>query len=397
MLKFLFIIFQIALVCNLLTAQNLPAQADKTKYRIQMSAIANNDTNKAKKLAKQYADATGMNAYILLIDNWLKVHIGDFPNLDDAEKSVLSVISTYPRAWAGESDNAKIIFSYVPSQNQVNNNEINEANKQTVKSNSGSIENTNSDFKNNLEITISTAKDFVNNLRSNTTLKLTIDTLYLDEVNNGNELKIKDLKNISILSTNKKSFIYTSKSNNNVITFENCENISLSNINSGHAVGDTKCSEGVWQFSDCKNIMMNHCELEGSGYEGLTMKNVSGIQFNFSQIRNCSYSIMTLDNCKDIRFDQSSFYKNEQFNLFNLSKCFNIQFNQCNIYNNKTSVSAYGEQCLFFVENSSSIVFTDCKINNNIAHFFSNKKSSIDLINTTIENNSFLKKKFKDM
>jgi hypothetical protein len=75
----------------------------------------------------------------------------------------------------------------------------------------------------------------------------------------------------------------------------------------GHGPEKGGCTGGVLNFSDSKNISVKNSVLFGSGTEGITAEKVKNLNCNNTIIRGCTYSIMRLNNCTKIKFNNCEF------------------------------------------------------------------------------------------
>ncbi len=260
-------------------------------------------------------------------------------------------------------------------------------------------------------ITVDNVNEFVDAIGSNRTIQLKGSTIYLSNVspnkrganykfvkeNDGYELTIFGVNNLKIVGLgNKQVKIITKPVYGDVIAFENCNNITIENVEAGHGPEKGGCSGGVFNISNSKNFTINKSIMYGSGMEGITATNVTGLKVNNSIIKGCTYSIMTLDNCNEVEFNNCEFNDNKEFDLINISNCISVKFNNCNFSNNQTGVDEYSDYALFNVSQSMSIVLKDCLIDNNLTAYFCKKANTVELNNTKLENNSFKKGNFKD-
>ncbi len=260
-------------------------------------------------------------------------------------------------------------------------------------------------------ITVDNANEFIAAIGSDRTIQLKGSTIYLSEVSSynagkhygfadafdGKELVISNVKNLTIKGLgNKPVKIITKPVYGNVISFENCAGITIENVDAGHGPKKGGCTGGVLKFDKSKNITINRSIMYGSGTEGITANTVSNLQCNKSIIRGCTYSIMTLNNCTEIEFNDCEFTDNQEFDLVNIFNCINIVFKSCIFDSNHTGTQSYADYALFCINQSASVVLKDCTIENNLACYFSKNANTIEMKNTKLENNSFTKGNFKN-
>lgn len=260
-------------------------------------------------------------------------------------------------------------------------------------------------------ITVDTPDEFVDAIGSDRTIQLKGSTIYLSNVSqdkqgtnykfveeyDGHELTIFGVNNLKIIGLGDKPVkIITKPVYGDVIVFENCNNITIENVDAGHGPEKGSCSGGVFNISNSKNFTINKSIMYGSGTEGITASNVTGLKCNNSIIKGCTNSIMTLDRCNDFEFNTCEFTDNKEFDLINISNCISVKFDSCSFTNNQTGTDDYSDYAIFNVSQSMSIVLKDCMIVSNLTAYFCKKANTIELTNTKLENNSFKKGNFKE-
>lgn len=261
-------------------------------------------------------------------------------------------------------------------------------------------------------ITVDTPDEFVDAIGSDRTIQLKGSSIYLSNVSSGKRgnnykfdeygygkqnLTIFGVNNLKIIGLgNKPVKVITNPVDGYVFSFENCNNITIENVDAGHGPIKGTCVAGVFYISKSKNFTINKSILFGSGTEGITAENVTGLKCNNSIIRDCTQSIMSLNNCNDFQFDSCEFSGCKEFDLINISNCINVKFNSCFIFNNKTGTTENTSYALFNVSQSMSTVVKDCIIENNLSSYFCKKANTIEMNNTKFENNTFKKGNFKE-
>lgn len=208
---------------------------------------------------------------------------------------------------------------------------------------------------------------------------------------------ISGVNNLKIIGIgNKPVEIMTKPVYGDVLVFKKCENITIENVNAGHGPEKGGCTGGVFNFLDCKNININKSIMYGSGMEGITAENVTNLKCNKSIITGCTYSIVTLKQCKKFEFNNCKFSENQEFDLVNISACSGILFNECKFSDNQTGVDQYSDYSIFNVDNDVKIILKDCKIANNKAVYLCKNDNKIEFMNCIFENNEFKKGKFRE-
>ncbi len=263
-------------------------------------------------------------------------------------------------------------------------------------------------------IKVNNALEFVEAIGSNRTIQLEGNTIYLSDISSsksgnnyrfdqeydGHELVIFDVSNLKIIGLGLKPVkIITKPVYGDVLVFNNCSDILLENIDAGHGPEKGGCTGGVLNFSDSKNISIKNSVLFGSGMEGITAEKIKNLNCDNTIIRGCTYSIMTLNNCGEIKFNNCEFSDNGEFDLINFSDCINVTFSKCNISNNQTGYSEeydFYDYSIFNINQSMGVKLEECNITNNMSCYFSKKASSFDMKDCTLENNDFKKGNFKE-
>lgn len=170
----------------------------------------------------------------------------------------------------------------------------------------------------------------------------------------GIELCIVGVKNLTIKSAfgDQCPRIVAEPRYANTLSFSKCEGISLENLVMGHIEGGY-CTGGVLRFNDCKDITIRHCELFGCGIEGIEAYNTEKLLFERSQIRDCTYSIMTLVGCTDFVFRNSDFFRCCEYDLLEVRDCSKIVYENCDFFDNIGTLFNLG----------SPIKMVDCHVN----------------------------------
>lgn len=181
-----------------------------------------------------------------------------------------------------------------------------------------------------------------------------------------------------------------------VFCFEECRQVTLENVLLVHSPDLGYCQGGVLHFAQCEEITIRGCILDGSGIEGLTLTGVKRLSFLNSTIRNCTYGIMTLEDCVEIRFSKGSFTRNSEFDLVNIKGCESIEFDNCRFTGNRSNTeNDFDDYCLFAITGSKGVVVRDSKFRNNQAPFFAKTRGSIEVVNCLRSRNRFTKGEYR--
>jgi len=119
-----------------------------------------------------------------------------------------------------------------------------------------------------------------------------------------------------------------------VLNFIESSNIVIENLKAGHTEGGY-CSGGVFNFYNSSHISITGTYMYGSGAEGLTLTNVFDMNVTNSRIYECTYSIMTVANSRNIFFERCLFRDNQEFDLINVYNTENLSFEDCEFRNNR--------------------------------------------------------------
>ena len=193
--------------------------------------------------------------------------------------------------------------------------------------------------------------------------------LYTDHI----RLEAEDGAKVSIL---------TNSSTSNVLEFFGGNDISFKGLTFGHNVEKGFCTGNVLAFSSCDGIRIEDCNLFGCGTYGISSNGVSNLSVVNTQIYECSYGLLELNNTYDSTFKNCVLRDSEGYNQFEMNYCGNISFEDCQITGNK----AEDMQKLFIASSGSNgIVFKNCNFKNNSYKTKSNE--DIQFIDCTFDDN----------
>lgn len=259
--------------------------------------------------------------------------------------------------------------------------------------------------------TVNNAKEFIKAIAPNTTIQLKGATIYLSELSSDNsgdyyrfnkeydgyELVIQNVDNFKIQGLGETPVkIITKPVYGDVLVFENCNNIILENIDAGHGPEKGGCTGGVLNFINSNEISINNSIMFGSGMEGITAFKVTGLECNNSIIRGCTYSIMTLTDCRNFEFSNCEFSDNQEFDLINIFKSQNIKFLNCDISNNRTGTESYSDYSVFKIGTSTGVELKNSSVTSNKSVHFCSDESALEIKKTEFGNNHFDRGKFKE-
>jgi len=142
--------------------------------------------------------------------------------------------------------------------------------------------------------------------------------LYTDHI----RLEAEDGAKVSIL---------TNSSTSNVLEFFGGNDISFKGLTFGHNVEKGFCTGNVLAFSSCDGIRIEDCNLFGCGTYGISSNGVSNLSVINTQIYECSYGLLELNNTYDSTFKNCVLRDSEGYNQFEMNYCGNISFEDCQI------------------------------------------------------------------
>lgn len=225
-------------------------------------------------------------------------------------------------------------------------------------------------------VEVSTAKEFLENIKSNTTIILNEGVYNLSEVDkvdnksvfklevfDGYEYNISSVSGLEIKAAdNAEVTIVVEPRYANVLRFSNCEDITLSNIIAGHTVNQGDCTGGVIMLDKTTNTSIKDCKFYGCGTFGLIGYYGTDIQVSDTEIYECTYGAVDMTACKNAEFNSCIFRDCNGFSLFALSNCNDIHVADSGIKNNGNGTEF---DSLISGSSSDDIVFSNCTFENN--------------------------------
>ncbi|NLX40490.1 MAG: right-handed parallel beta-helix repeat-containing protein [Bacteroidales bacterium] len=142
------------------------------------------------------------------------------------------------------------------------------------------------------------------------------------------ELDIFNIENLTIIGADENNYtkIYASPSYVDVLAFTSCTGITLENLELGHYPEKGECDGAVLGLYDCDRIIINNCELFGCGITGIQAVGSKNAKVNYSTIRDCTFSNISLYDCENFHFYKCKLISENDFICYD-SK--NISFEQC--------------------------------------------------------------------
>ena len=252
-------------------------------------------------------------------------------------------------------------------------------------------------------ITVSSPLELINAIGPDRIIRIDRDVLELpaervafnnefvvqEEVPDGYQLSIRNVSNLTITSVGEKPVrILAQPRYAYILAFQNVENIKISRVEAGHTPGDNVCIAGVLYFENSRCIELDQTVLFGCGSRGVELSGVSDFTFKDSEIRECVYGIMTIDQSHNCLFVNSVFAENEGWYLIDVGQSKNIRFSQCQIENNEALSSE--SSSIFDVSNSEEVLVEDCVVEGNTAAWFIDNGDGLVVKDTPLGLNRFI-------
>lgn len=198
------------------------------------------------------------------------------------------------------------------------------------------------------------------------------------EVNDGKELSIYGVTDFDLRGD--RASILAAPQHAWVLTFDYCHNITLRDLTFGH-IEEGYCQGGVLRFRNCQGIKVKSCDLYGSGTYGLAFEDCTEVEIDETIVRDCSYGILNITDCKAIRFTACSFRNNRQFDLCNFAgETAEIMFKNCVFENNVSAGAMFNLKGITGAASNvrvwnSKFSENDCPVFQDESGFFSERKN----------------------
>jgi hypothetical protein len=146
----------------------------------------------------------------------------------------------------------------------------------------------------------------------------------------GYELLIRNCSNLTIRGTGASpSHVVTRFMSAYVFTFDKCDRLELVNLKLGHAPKQGECTGGVVKVTNGDGLLIRKADLYGCGTEGLTFENVRNARVTNTLIHDCTYGVLSADECAGLRFENCSFRRIKEFHGFSLGTSTEVAFVDC--------------------------------------------------------------------
>ena len=169
------------------------------------------------------------------------------------------------------------------------------------------------------------------------------------EVNDGSQLIISNVKNLTIKAKNSdpsKTTLETLPRYADVICFDRCENINVIGFTAGHTKEKGACMGDVLSMTNCKNIKVEKMRLYGCGDTGITAEFCSDIDVVNTEIYECSSSAGFFKNTIRISFKDCNIHDIPSTDL-EFFDCENV------VWNGERHIGSY---MLFEVKSDGTLV-----------------------------------------
>ena len=145
-----------------------------------------------------------------------------------------------------------------------------------------------------------------------------------EDLYDGWELVISNVKNLRIEAAHPGAEIVTEPRHANVIRFNNCTGVSFKDLTVGHTEGAGYCSGAVFHFTGCTDVSIEDCELYGCGTYGFEAERSRSLRCTGTVIRDCTYGAIYASGSSGVLLDGCTVYgisENDYMPVFSLSNC----------------------------------------------------------------------------
>ena len=157
-------------------------------------------------------------------------------------------------------------------------------------------------------------------------------TVVSEQVFDGRQLTLVNMKQL-VIEGEEKSRIVVEPRYAFCLNFVDCEQCTVSNLTIGHTEGGY-CEGGVIGMSRGRNNMVADCDLYGCGTYGLQLSGSQNFALYSSNIHDCTYGIMTLQDCEAAHFTHCDFFKNQEYTLVESRGSIGTVFEDCRFFSN---------------------------------------------------------------
>jgi hypothetical protein len=196
-------------------------------------------------------------------------------------------------------------------------------------------------------------------------------------------LTIHDVSGLTISGENSAGNLLSEDADAWVLNFENCDDLTLSGITAGHNV-EGFCEGGAVRIEDSRRVTLDGVRMYGCGTEGIRLSNAEDATIRNSEIYECTYYLMTIQNSENVRFEDCVFRDTGEYDLVTVSDSNNISFERCAFRGNRVN-PGFG---LFTAADSWAVSVNDCEITGNDADAL-DTSGLVDFFDCVMEDNTF--------
>ena len=235
-------------------------------------------------------------------------------------------------------------------------------------------------------VTVSTAAELLDNISSNTVIRLKPGVYNFSEVSRGTlnrnvytevdkfsddlkttSVQIRNVSNLRIEAEDGAEVeICIDEPYSPVIGLYNCNRVTFKGFKCGHTAEPGTCGGSVIYAHQSGSVTISECRLYGSGSYGVETYGGYGLYVNNSEIYDCTYGIAYCTDTSDIEFTNCNMHDNTGYTMLDFNQCYNARFNGCTFTQNISGTGADGAYP--FVRNyegSEFITFENCTFDKN--------------------------------
>lgn len=231
------------------------------------------------------------------------------------------------------------------------------------------------------EKTVTTAKEFLNNIADNTTITISANSVNLKNVSGVNNSKVEKsedgryvISNVNNLTIQGTATLLANDLSEGMLEFDNCSNITFSGL-SFDCNSQEECYLSYIEFIECSNVTVKDCNFSnaGGGTHFYNSENTNVINSNFNSVFSGVSSYFSDTKIEECIFDNCSFV---------------FQCRESNFYVNKSKISGAKDLNMIVDETESAfdegvsykesiITFEECTFENNALTSFFAKEDKL--------------------
>ncbi|MBR4731110.1 MAG: YARHG domain-containing protein [Prevotella sp.] len=168
-----------------------------------------------------------------------------------------------------------------------------------------------------------------------------------EDISDGQQLTLKNFNNL-IIRGGKNSSIEVDPRYAFCIRFVNCEDCTVENLTIGHTEGGF-CDGGVIGVKGGRQILVNKCDLYGCGTYGVVLRETTDFGMIKSNVHDCTYGIMELQNCMAVKFTTCDFFNNREYALIEAWGVDGLVFDDCRFFANWGDAPLFSLDTTFYL------------------------------------------------